>query len=75
MTWSVWNSKKAMKGVGLGLRFRVEYYLCWVPRQGILAWAGGKSHKIILDMGPRDVTNYVNVMSYTLHGSFTMVIR
>jgi hypothetical protein len=23
----IWNSKKAMKGVGLGLRFRIEYFL------------------------------------------------
>jgi hypothetical protein len=40
-----------MKGVGLGLRFRVEYSLCWVPRQGIFSWAEGKPHKILLDMG------------------------
>jgi len=53
------NFKKAMKGMGLGLRSLDKEY--WLG-----AW--GKPHKIPLDMGLDIFTNYVNVMSCTLHG-------
>jgi len=33
-TSPIWNSKKARKGVGWGLRFKVEYSLFWGPKTG-----------------------------------------
>jgi hypothetical protein len=64
------NSKKAMKGVGLGLRFRVEYSQSSGPNTGNIG-LGPRANPIRLPCGhgPGHLINFVNVMmSDTLHG-------